>query len=964
MPEMSGYNLVQQILAHPNGSLEKLLSLAGNGECDWLELKAAVITRPQDRKPNENEADAQWHVAEAVIAMANSRGGIVLVGINDKDKSVVPLCDADPKRIIETQGAEAYRRIMIHDGIDPAYGAWRTGCKGSWRLDAGHLPHGLFSVIGLNYQDQEIAGILVQPVPEGGECIRTWKGEVECILHRTMGQIGRVETLVGSKAMAAYQKARKSASEDLAALWEQFQRDHNLSPELEDAIEAWHKRFRNSCKDLLVSFTPLDAVEQKQIDDFETPVPREAFEPCAEECLPDYLEDGAYEDDTSADDYDEGETEENEEDDIGRPARKGGLFSLLAEESRAVVLGEPGAGKTTCLRRLALDAVQLYQPGGTVALFIPLTLLGKTGDLWQLIHDRTGLNPAHVETLIGTGRCQLFLDALNECPDSLRPALTTSIEQIIRRHPDLPVIISSRTANTTAALHLPTFTIEPLNDDQRRTFLAAYLRNPAQAEILLQRLNEQPGGSSLAANPLLLRMIVEVARTGGNLPHGRAGLYRRWLDDWYAREARKARVAGTPLPWSALDTRRALAAIAFAARKTGLRIADTSMALEALSSTVVDADAFLARMTQGPLLTRLDDHIHFRHETFQEYLSAEHLARNPKLFDSITPGITERWSMTLAYLVELWPEPGPAILVQLGRLDPWIAACFDNPRALLCSRDVESMVSRDLRPWFKVFLGGEYTELEFPTQSIQHWPTPALRYALNISEGSRTRWQGVEDRLFRLAVSRNSGQMLALIYSHNLVVSPNALARNFPRGMPRRLLAMISPEDAAVLAEHGVIIAGHLGMRQIEWEHKTTISQKRRLIATGLLEPVTEIEGSQKPLRNRESNLADKTHKMHVTHRVLPLEFKNRKQELVSLASISDACHWVEAKICAPLDFRDKVPSWTKRTEPADAIALVSAGICSPEDFGILNEILWALESDAKTFQQLRNMGMTDLDPE
>ena len=50
IPEkMSGYELARRVLDHPSGGVEELLKLSGNGESDWLELKAGMCLLPEDR---------------------------------------------------------------------------------------------------------------------------------------------------------------------------------------------------------------------------------------------------------------------------------------------------------------------------------------------------------------------------------------------------------------------------------------------------------------------------------------------------------------------------------------------------------------------------------------------------------------------------------------------------------------------------------------------------------------------------------------------------------------------------------------------------------------------------------------------------------------------------------------------------------------------------------------------------
>lgn len=217
---IDGYTLACRVLDHPGGGVAQLIELARGGETDWLELKAAMTGRPQDRLPGEKDADAYWHVAKAVLSMANTRGGAVIIGVEDQTLKAVGLQAGDPRNVIEKEGIEAYRRKEILERIAPANGEWATGRQGKWRLESGRLPKDLVEIRGQKYQDQNVAVILVKPIEN--PCIRVWENQVEQILHRAPGNLGKVEPIVGSRAMQYFEESRQIRGEDLHHLWERF----------------------------------------------------------------------------------------------------------------------------------------------------------------------------------------------------------------------------------------------------------------------------------------------------------------------------------------------------------------------------------------------------------------------------------------------------------------------------------------------------------------------------------------------------------------------------------------------------------------------------------------------------------------------------------------------------------------------------------------------------------------------
>lgn len=217
---LSGYELAVLILDHRRGGVEALLRLTSAHETDWLELKAGMQTASAERKPGEKDSDGHWNVARAVIALANTRGGVVLVGIDDHRK-VIGLQACDPRGVLRNEGLEAYLRKEVADRIDPANGTWVTS-QGKWRLQDGRLPKHLIDIRAEKLNGMDIAVILVRTASDG--CIRVWKDDVEQILIRTLGHVGRVETIIGSQDMQTYESRRSTAGHDLAAIWSRFKK--------------------------------------------------------------------------------------------------------------------------------------------------------------------------------------------------------------------------------------------------------------------------------------------------------------------------------------------------------------------------------------------------------------------------------------------------------------------------------------------------------------------------------------------------------------------------------------------------------------------------------------------------------------------------------------------------------------------------------------------------------------------
>ena len=259
---ISGYELARQVLLHPRGGVDALLSLTGTqDETNWLELKAGIELLPEDREQGQTSSELRWNIAKAVIALMNTSGGIVLIGIGAKsDKAdgrhaVIPLRSNDPGHVIDREGGlETYLRTKIYNPVCPVEGKkWTYTDKNKntfiWEIkDAVPEDH----VVPLihKYRGEDIAVLLVKPAPV---CVRVFKNvDIEMILKREPGAQGNVKEIKGSKKMEEYEKrTREKESPILAALLEKFLEEAKKSSVdgiINDAIRKYCLKFNAEIK--------------------------------------------------------------------------------------------------------------------------------------------------------------------------------------------------------------------------------------------------------------------------------------------------------------------------------------------------------------------------------------------------------------------------------------------------------------------------------------------------------------------------------------------------------------------------------------------------------------------------------------------------------------------------------------------------------------------------------------------
>jgi tetratricopeptide (TPR) repeat protein len=318
-----------------------------------------------------------------------------------------------------------------------------------------------------------------------------------------------------------------------------------------------------------------------------------------------------------------------------------------------LLLGEPGAGKTTSLVALAKD---LASAGPLTPVFVPL---GRyDGDFWETLGEALAPGAACVpkpvaRELVESGVLVLLLDGINEVQDpDLHRGLVSELNEFTA--PDEPTlhshwIVSGRihdyqqTHHQLVHLERRRWEMQPFTGDLIYQLLANVL-DGAQALTLYQEMGESV--RELCSNPLLLNMVVAVHRQHGKPPVGRGALYRQFVDlllglgaDRQLLEQKRAELQRF-WPETLTDqihrriAEQALAALASGASTTQIPWRDAcnhfagalSEALDSSRAAVVLLDEMLHR---GILHSDVANRVSFFHHTFQEYFHALQLVGRP-----------------------------------------------------------------------------------------------------------------------------------------------------------------------------------------------------------------------------------------------------------------------------------------------------------------------------------------------
>ncbi|MBP9947488.1 MAG: HEAT repeat domain-containing protein, partial [Vicinamibacteria bacterium] len=352
--------------------------------------------------------------------------------------------------------------------------------------------------------------------------------------------------------------------------------------------------------------------------------------------------------------------------------------ALLASPGLTVLLGGPGSGKTTVVKRIArLSALGgdrqrsrlPFAPESLFPIVLPLTAYASDGngaDLLSFVRARlratwgSALEQVFDEHW-ALGQCVLLLDGLDEIAHlGDRIACARAIDDFVPSIDRNRVVVTSRLVGyATCALSTQSSyaTLQPFEPSDIDHFIRQWHRAfersmrpaapqlavaDAEAKDLIDNIRRSERVQALASNPLMLTIISLIKHQNVRLPERRVQLYEvimeTMLTSWSMARG-LSRDAGSSRPESGSDGSRKLwAAVAYWMHETQNRTVAKRLLHEKLAEilfqmgkTEIEAEGEAAEYVRtaseqsGFIEERGADQFAFMHQSFQEYLAAQHL---------------------------------------------------------------------------------------------------------------------------------------------------------------------------------------------------------------------------------------------------------------------------------------------------------------------------------------------------
>ncbi|MCY6489471.1 TIR domain-containing protein [Leptolyngbya sp. GGD] len=219
-------------------------------------------------------------------------------------------------------------------------------------------------------------------------------------------------------------------------------------------------------------------------------------------------------------------------------------MKVANQNNRLLILGKPGAGKTTFLKHLAVDCSKERFQSDLIPVLIELRRIRSTK--WKLldaISQQLELSPQQTEKLLEQGQLLILMDGLDEVPSSsFRGNVQRQVRDIAKepKHAGNRFILTCRTQVITGempqgftAVEVADFNPEQVQRFVENWFCASGLEENEvgqQWQTFAGEINKNPSLKELTVTPVLLSLMCWVFEDTGELPAQAASLYDQGIN--------------------------------------------------------------------------------------------------------------------------------------------------------------------------------------------------------------------------------------------------------------------------------------------------------------------------------------------------------------------------------------------------------------------------------------------------
>jgi predicted NACHT family NTPase len=382
-------------------------------------------------------------------------------------------------------------------------------------------------------------------------------------------------------------------------------------------------------------------------------------------------------------------------------------LEAVERHSKLMVLGKPGAGKTTFLKYLAIQCINRKFQENRIPFFIPLKQFAETRnqpELYEFIAQQLSndaIKNTQIIQLLESGKFLILLDGLDEVKEEDSNKVINQIKEFTERYSVNQFVITCRIASREYIFEKFTeVEVADFDDQQIKTFVTKWFtdKEPDAPERFIQQLESNNPIKELATNPLLLTLLCLEFEDSGDFPSDRAELYNRaihtLLRKWDSKrgivrdvrdEVYKKLSVGhkedllSEVAWTTFGR----CDYFFKQRDIEGYIQDYISNLPSAKTDPdalrVDSEAVLKSIEahHGLLVERARSIYSFSHLTFHEYFTARNIISSSKQENALTTLASQicekRWREVFFLTVGLLKSADTLLLLMKQQIDPLLA---------------------------------------------------------------------------------------------------------------------------------------------------------------------------------------------------------------------------------------------------------------------------------------------------
>ena len=208
-------------------------------------------------------------------------------------------------------------------------------------------------------------------------------------------------------------------------------------------------------------------------------------------------------------------------------------------ENRMLIWADAGMGKTTSLNYLAYrDALDFISDAiNILPVFLPLGMLADPNEtIIARISAMIGTDSQNTIRMLRSGKIHLFLDAVNEVPQSMQDIRRAEIQQLLNSYPQTQIIISERGTVVPTFTSVPVFRLQKMNEGALKGFIMKNAPDDQVRNEVLKQIETRNNLKEIMSTPLMATRCLEIARTYGSIPSNEGLIIGKYLQSLMQRE--------------------------------------------------------------------------------------------------------------------------------------------------------------------------------------------------------------------------------------------------------------------------------------------------------------------------------------------------------------------------------------------------------------------------------------------